>query len=197
MPLNMQKSLKIMRIFLLLLAFFLPTYSFADPLVKHYIAEEGAPFPTPKPFETPPYKPQIDAAVMAQIKKLQERVYPTPTIYEVTPLKNCTKNRGGTDKREGMTAGEGLDLLFIDPSQIPPEAEVVLGDTVRIVPYTKEVSLGTELAKEFDVTCLPTRLRFLEGAMYRYEGENALRNFTKDIKNGEVHPFLKTLRRKK
>lgn len=169
----------------------------AQPIVGHYKSEESISFPTPKPYLTPEGKELIDAEIKRRMTIPEGKAYPTPEIYKPEELFPCTKNKTTTDRREGMSAGEGLDLLFLDPEQVPPEAEVVLGNTVRIVPYTKEVSLGTELAREFKVTCLPTRIRVVEATLYRHEGENALRNFEKDPKNGDVHPFLKQLRRKK
>lgn len=186
-----------MKIYHFLALLFFTTPLIAQPIVSHYKSEEGGIFPTPKPEATPAGKEQVEAEVMRRMKILEGKTYPTPEIYKPEELFPCTKNKTTSDKREGMSAGEGLDLLFLNPDQIPPEAEVVLGATVRIVPYTKEVSLGTELAREFKVTCLPTRIRVVEAVLYRHEGENALRNFEKDPKFGDVHPFLKQLRRKK
>jgi hypothetical protein len=63
------------------------------------------------------------------------------------------------------------------------------------MPYShKEYSLAHTFVEEFEVNCLPTRIRVVNGVVRKLEGDKAYLNFELS-ENGEEHQFIKNWRK--
>lgn len=183
-----------MRITILLL---IPVLLFAQP-IEHFKTEDGIEIPTPKPI-LENYKNQqkiIDDAVSKFYNDLKDRAQkaPKPEPPEGKELFPCTKSKSFSDK--GMR-GANFDVLIVEKGKVPPEPKVTLGARVIIMPYNhSDYSLAHTLVEDFNVNCLPTRIRIVDGKVSKLEGDKAYLSFEKSEK-GEEHPFIKNWRKAK
>lgn len=174
-----------------------PTLALSQP-ISHFKSEEGLQIPTP-PATVKGYdkdKKLIDDAVAQIYKDFEKRAEKLagPEFPEGKQLFPCTKSKSFSDK--GME-GANIDVLLVEKGKSPPEPEVSLGAKVIVMPYSHtEYSLAHTFVEDFEVDCLPTRIRIVDGDVRRLEGDRAYLNFEISEK-GEEHQFIKNWRKAK
>ncbi|MCB0330116.1 MAG: hypothetical protein KDD70_10640 [Bdellovibrionales bacterium] len=102
--------------------------------------------------------------------------------FKLDPKPNCLFNK--TDKtvfdtplpnRAHETVG---DILFVPPKYFTTNVKEIFGEGVKLVLYdSSKPSPYTLMAKLYEVTCLPYRIRATGSVLYQHYGEPALRNY--------------------
>ena len=175
-----------------------PCLLIAQP-IKHFKNEDGLAVPTPKASNSSDYGAQqkiIDEAVAGFYRDLEEMAKSAtkPELPEGKELFPCTKSKSFSDT---VMKGANLDILLVEKGRIPPEPEVTLGEKVIIMPYSHtDYSFAHTFVDKFDVTCLPTRIRIIDGKVTKLEGDRAYLSF-KASEKGEEHQFIKNWRKSK
>lgn len=176
----------------------LPALLLAQP-IQHFKNEEGLAIPAPTTDKPLPYAAEqkiIDDAVAGFYRGLEERAQTAtkPELPEGKELFPCTKSKSFSDT---VMKGANLDVLLVENGKVPPEPEVTLGAKVIIMPYHHtEYSFAHTFVEKFEINCLPTRIRIVDGKVLKLEGDRAYQSFEKSEK-GEEHPFIKNWRKAK
>jgi hypothetical protein len=172
-----------------------PSNGLSQP-ISHFKSEDGLQIPTPsvpqKSYDRE--KKSIDDAVYQIYKDFEKTAekLPRPEFPDGKELFPCTKSRSFSDK---AMEGANIDVLLVEKGKSPPEPEVSLGAKVIVMPYShKEYSLAHTFVEEFEVNCLPTRIRVVNGVVRKLEGDKAYLNFELS-ENGEEHQFIKKWRK--
>jgi len=176
------------------------TYSIllAQP-IQHFKNEEGLAIPAPVISKPSPYQAEqkiIDDAVAGFYRELEERAKTAtkPELPEGKELFPCTKPKSFSDT---VMKGANLDILLVEKGKVPPEPEVTLGAEVIIMPYHHlEYSFAHTFVERFNIGCLPTRIRIVDGKVLKLEGDRAYLSYQKSEK-GEEHQFIKNWRKAK
>lgn len=170
------------------------------PIVAHYRAKSGIPFPDKKQLEVP--MPQRhDEYVKARIKtmmshymtKLKEQITTQPDLPALPACKEDSTKRYSTGYK-GKDDGKFrfLDMLFI-ADRMPEDTSEIFGRQTLVVQYIKEKGpVAARFARDYGVTCLPFRVRATKKFVMRDRGVNALKNYDKDPHGkGVLHDFMK------
>ncbi len=121
------------------------------------------------------------------IDKLTEGQKAAQEQFTIPPLPKCLHSY--TDKTELQPRVKGRekeiigDFLFVTPKHATTSSKEIFGDSVKLIVYdsSKPSPFGL-LAKNYEVSCLPYRVRSTGTFLFKHYGEDALKNF-----NGDPH----------
>lgn len=178
------------------------------PIIKHFIFDDGKEipaYPTPTPFiDTQKIIEQMKKEVSESLKQ-----NPPPSAEDLEKeilnqmtepnISKCFDNITNALEVPGESFPEGLegsnspyhDMLFMEANEVPQDAELIFGATILVVPFIRErPNMSWEYITEFEVPCLPYRIRLQGSKMYLDQGLNALKDYSKNP-IGVFHPYIK------
>jgi len=166
-------------------------------VVKHYKGEEGILFSISKleiKFSEVQKKINLQKA-----RDLATWMSKKISDHQIIP--NCTKNEkirtqakvGAGKLKQGTLIS---DRLFMRKSELFDDPVEIFGPTVKIVPYEyDETNIAYHLVEGFGIKCLPYRIRITDQYTERLMGDEALRNYKKDLTGkGFLHKEAKKIR---
>lgn len=163
----------------------------SNKLFAHVIQESGGkPIITKEEIMAPHLKYLEDnkeRALQIAMEKIQEGQQAAREQFTIPPLPSCLLSY--TDKTELRQKVEGRetdiigDFLFVGPQHITTNSKEIFGESVHLIVYdsSKPSPFGL-LAKNYEVSCLPYRIRSTGTFLFKHYGEHALRNY-----NGDPH----------
>lgn len=128
-----------------------------------------------------------EKALQIAMEKIKEGQKAAREQFTIPPLPSCllsytdkTELSQKVDGRESAVIG---DFLFVGPKHITTNSKEIFGESVHLIVYdsSKPSPFGL-LAKNYQVSCLPYRIRSTGTFLFKHYGEHALRNF-----NGDPH----------
>ena len=160
-------------------------------LFAHVIKKTGgAPVITEEELMAPHIKymeENKERALQIAIEKIKEGQQAVRDQFTIPPLPSCLLSY--TDKTELSPKVEGRekdiigDFLFVGPKHATTNSKEIFGESVHLIVYdsSKPSPFGL-LAKNYQVSCLPYRIRSTGTFLFKHYGEHALRNY-----NGDPH----------
>jgi hypothetical protein len=130
---------------------------------------------------------KMDEIIHTAQQNLKESQKQTLQQFTLPDLPRClhshtekTALRPKVSGREKEVLG---DFLFVTPTHSTTNSKEIFGESVELIVYdsSKPSPFGL-LAKSYEVTCLPYRIRSTGTFLFKHYGEDALRNF-----NGDPH----------
>jgi len=128
-----------------------------------------------------------EKALQIAMEKIKEGQKAAREQFTIPPLPNCllsyTDTTELTQKVEGRETAIIGDFLFVGPKHITTNSKEIFGESVHLIVYdsSKPSPFGL-LAKNYQVSCLPYRIRSTGTFLFKHYGEHALRNY-----NGDPH----------
>lgn len=163
-------------------------------VIAHIISNEGEPFEYEKLTIT---LSEDDQKKLAD-KSEEIAKWSTEQILETNILPNCTKNetiRTHVSIGGGKLPADTLlsDILFLRESEIPEDPVDAFGPTALIYPYDPTPNnAAARIAKGYGITCVPYRIRITDKYSDRLSGNDALKNYSRDLTGkGFTHKEIK------
>ena len=156
-------------------------------VIKHLRFNKGSPFP-----DKDAWKKKVVEKVKASLEsgKSAWPGYAEPGSMIVPRIPPCVENKtivahlsdGSVPKTDVL-----FDHLFFRDTSPMLDVAKVFGPQIKVSPVTDDSDTPQALAASgLGVTCLPTRYRSVGGNWYKLEGEDALKNYSEDLK-GKMH----------
>lgn len=130
---------------------------------------------------------KIDELIQTAHQNLKKDQKQPLEFFTLPELPRCLQSyTDKTELRPKVTGREKEvigDVLFVTPTHTTTNAKEIFGESVELIVYdsSKPSAFGL-VAKSYQVSCLPYRLRSTGTFLFKHYGEHALRNF-----NGDPH----------
>ncbi len=169
----------------------IPKTNYPKTVIKHIRGQKTNRFPTDAEIKnTLRRRFHISNNIGVNTPPKQKSDFLSIGTYQQTELPIC--NNTNTKKTIDSSNTRRYDILWLpEGAETPEDMEAAFGKDIIIIQSAKD---AMDMSKDFNIKCLPSRIRASGDTIYKYEGAAAILNYDKSSEgelSAEMSKILK------